>query len=60
MTTDYLLKGKETAPMDIYSQHDSKAGTEMSAEVTEILDNCTSNEYSKEVLNWCSLILFGF
>lgn len=39
MTTDYLLKGKESDPMDIYSQHDSKAGANMSAEVTEILDN---------------------
>lgn len=35
VSTDYLLKGKETDPMDIYSQHDSKAGNDMSAEVTE-------------------------
>lgn len=39
VTTDYLLKGKESDPLDIYSQHDSKAGADMSAEVTEILDN---------------------
>lgn len=39
VTTDYLLKGKENDSMDIYSQHDSKAGADMSAEVTEILDN---------------------
>ena len=39
VTTDYLLKGKETDPMDIYSQHNSKSGTDMSSEVTEILDN---------------------
>ena len=39
VTTDYLLKGKESDPMDIYSQHDSKSGADMSAEVTEILDN---------------------
>lgn len=38
VTTDYLLKGKASDPMDIYSQHDSKAGADMSAEVTEILD----------------------
>lgn len=39
VTTDYLLKGKENDPMDIYSQHNSKAGADMSAVVTEILDN---------------------
>lgn len=39
VTTDYLLKGKECDPMDIYSQHDSKAGADMSAEVTEILNH---------------------
>ena len=39
VTTDYLLKGKETDIMDIYAKHDSKAGNDMSAEVTEILNN---------------------
>lgn len=39
VTTDYLLKGKESDPIDIYSRHDTKAGANMSAEVTEILDN---------------------
>ena len=28
VTTDYLLKEKETDPMNIYSQHGSKAGTD--------------------------------
>lgn len=39
VTTDYLLKGTENDPMDIYAQHNSKAGAGMSAEVTEILDS---------------------
>lgn len=39
VTTDYLLKGKESDPVDVYSQHNSKAGAELSAEVTEILEN---------------------
>ena len=39
VTTDYLLKGKESDFMDIYSQYDSKYGNDMSAEVTEILED---------------------
>lgn len=50
VTTDYLLKGKESDPMDIYSQHDSKAGADMSAEVTEILDNVQGMSMYKRYL----------
>ena len=50
VSTDYLLKGKETDPMDIYSQHDSKAGNDMSAEVTEILDNVHQMSKAKRYL----------
>lgn len=50
VTTDYLLKGKETDPMDIYSQHNSKAGTDMSAEVTEILDQVHQMSTTKRYL----------
>lgn len=50
VTTDYLLKGKESDPMDIYSQHDSKAGADMSAEVTEILDNVHQMSTAKRYL----------
>lgn len=50
VTTDYLLRGKETDPMDIYSQHDSKAGADMSAEVTEILDNVHQMSTTKRYL----------
>lgn len=39
VTTDYLLKGIESDPMDVYSSHNSKAGGDMSAEVNEILTN---------------------
>lgn len=50
VTTDYLLKGKESDPLDIYSQHDSKAGADMSAEVTEILDNVHGMSMQKRYL----------
>lgn len=50
VTTDYLLKGKESDPMDIYSQHNSKAGADMSAEVTEILDNVHQMSTAKRYL----------
>ena len=50
VSTDYLLKGKETDPMDIYSQHNSKAGADMSAEVTEILDNVHRMSKAKRYL----------
>lgn len=39
LTSDCLLKGEESDPMDIYSQHSSKAGADMSAEVGEILEH---------------------
>lgn len=48
--TDYLLKGKETDSIDIYSQHNLKAGTDMSAEVTEILDNVHQMSITKRYL----------
>lgn len=35
---DYPLKRKEIDSVDIYTQHDLKVDTDMSAEVTEILD----------------------
>ncbi|MDD3417800.1 MAG: helix-turn-helix transcriptional regulator [Lachnospiraceae bacterium] len=50
VSTDYILKGKETDPMDIYSQHDSKTGSDMSAEVTEILDNVHQMSTTKRYL----------
>lgn len=50
VTTDYLLKGKESDPMDIYAQHDSKAGADMSAEVTEILDTVQEMSMQKRYL----------
>lgn len=50
VTTDYLLKGKETDPIDIYSHHNSKAGADMSAEVTEILDNVHQMSITKRYL----------
>ena len=59
VTTDYLLKGKETDPMDIYSQHDSKAGTEMSAEVSEILDNVHQMSKTKRYLIGAGLFLLA-
>lgn len=57
MTTDYLLKGKESDPMDIYSQHDSKAGANMSAEVTEILDNVQEMSMQKRYLIGISILV---
>lgn len=59
VTTDYLLKGKETDPMDIYSQHDSKAGADMSAEVTEILDNVHQMSTTKRYLIGAGLFLLA-
>ena len=38
VSTDYLLKGTETVPMEHDSQNGSGAGSDMSAEVTEILN----------------------
>lgn len=60
VTTDYLLKGKETDPMDIYSQHDSKAGADMSAEVSEILDNVHQMSKTKRYLIGAGLFLSAF
>lgn len=57
VSTDYLLKGKETDPMDIYSQHDSKAGNDMSAEVTEILDNVHQMSMKKRYLIGAGVVL---
>ncbi len=59
VTTDYLLKGKETDPMDIYAQHDSKAGTDMSAEVTEILDNVHQMSTAKRLLIGAGVLLLA-
>lgn len=50
VTTDYLLKGKETDPMDIYSQHSSKAGADLSAEVTERMDHVHQMSVAKRYL----------
>lgn len=60
VTTDYLLKGKETDPMDIYSQHNSKAGADMSAEVSEILDNVHQMSKTKRYLIGAGLFLSAF
>ncbi|MDD3416842.1 MAG: helix-turn-helix transcriptional regulator [Lachnospiraceae bacterium] len=57
VTTDYLLQGKETDPMDIYSQHNSKAGADMSAEVTEILDNVHQMSTTKRYVIGISILL---
>lgn len=57
VSTDYLLKGKETDPMDIYSKHDSKAGNDMSAEVTEILDNVHQMSMKKRYLIGVGVLL---
>ncbi|KXU52387.1 DNA-binding helix-turn-helix protein [Candidatus Stoquefichus sp. KLE1796] len=58
VTTDYLLKGKENDPIDIYSQHDSKAGTDMSAEVTEIIDNVHQMTTTKRCLIGIGIFIF--
>ena len=47
VTTDYLLKGIESDPMDMQSAHTSKAGADMSAEVNEILTNVHSMSTKK-------------
>lgn len=57
VTTDYLLKGKESDPMDIYSQHNSKAGADMSAEVTEILDNVQEMSMQKRYFIGISILV---
>ena len=57
VTTDYLLKGKESDPIDIYSQHHSKAGHDLSAEVTEILDNVQRMSMKKRYLIGASILL---
>lgn len=59
VTTDYLLKGKESDPMDIYSQHDSKAGNDMSAEVSEILDNVHQMSQTKRILIGFGILLLA-
>lgn len=59
VTTDYLLKGKESNPMDIYSQHDSKAGNDMSAEVSEILDNVHQMSQTKRILIRFGILLLA-
>lgn len=57
VTTDYLLKGKETDPMDIYAQHASKAGADMSAEVQEILDNVHQMSTKRRYLLGAGILL---
>ncbi|MDD4850886.1 MAG: helix-turn-helix transcriptional regulator [Gemmiger sp.] len=57
VTTDYLLQGKETDPMDIYSQHQSKAGADMSAEVSEILGNVHRMSTAKRCFVGIALLL---
>lgn len=57
VTTDYLLKGKEIDPMDIYTQHDSKAGSDMSAETTEILDHVHQMSTRKRYLIGIGLLV---
>ncbi len=59
VTTDYLLKGKETDPMDIYSQHHSKMGTDMSAEVTERLDHVHRMSTAKRAFIGVGVFLFA-
>lgn len=59
VTTDYLLKGKESDPMDIYSQHDSKAGNDMSAEGSEILDNVHQMSQTKRILIGFGILLLA-
>lgn len=59
VTTDYLLKGKESDPMDIYSQHDSKAGSDMSAEVGEILANVHQMSQTKRILIGAGILLLA-
>lgn len=58
VTTDYILKGKETDPMDIYSQHNSKASSDMSAEVTEILDDVHQMSTAKRYLIGAGILIF--
>lgn len=50
VTTDYLLKGKESDPIDIYSQHNSKVGADMSAETEELLDHVHQMSTAKRYL----------
>lgn len=57
VTTDYLLKGKESDPIDIYSQHNSKAGADISADVTEILDNVHQMSSTKRYLIGTGILL---
>ncbi len=45
--------------MDIYAQHDSKAGTDMSAEVTEILDNVHQMSTAKRLLIGAGVLLLA-
>ena len=45
-------------PIDIYSQHDSKAGTDMSAEVTEIIDNVHQMTTTKRCLIGIGIFIF--
>ncbi|WP_028042494.1 helix-turn-helix domain-containing protein [Candidatus Stoquefichus massiliensis] len=58
VTTDYLLKGKESDPMDIYSQHSSKAGADMSIEVSEILENVHQMTTIKRYLIGTGIFIF--
>lgn len=57
VTTDYLLKGKESDPIDIYAQHNSKAGTDMSSEVTALLDNVHHMSTEKRYLIGACILL---
>lgn len=45
--------------MDIYSQHDSKAGNDMSAEVSEILDNVHQMSQTKRILIGFGILLLA-
>lgn len=45
--------------LDIYSQHDSKAGNDMSAEVSEILDNVHQMSQTKRILIRFGILLLA-
>ena len=57
VTTDYLLKGTETDPIDIYAQHDSRAGAAMSAETTELWENVHKMSRAKRCLIGAGLLI---
>lgn len=59
VSTDYILKGKESDPLDLYSQHSSKAGARMSAEVNEKLDHVSEMSMRKRYIIGGCLFLFA-